>query len=210
MLVMTTVPASEMPWPTYRDVRLRALATDPEAFGSSSERERAFDEERWRERASNPGTFLWFSAESPASAGGASAGDASADRDSSGVEQERFPNLAPATPRAAGLIGLLPASGMPDLPDAATVRATYGAPPESLAFVMQMWVTPDHRGSGAFDELMDAVIARARATGVEVMALAVYRDNVRAAAAYRRRGFSLIPRPPWCPPDEDEYVLPLV
>lgn len=210
MLVMTTVPASEMPWQTYRDVRLRALSTDPEAFGSSSERERAFDEERWRERASNPGTFLWFSPGSPTSTDGASADEASADRASSGVDQVRDSSLTPATPRADGLIGLLPASGMPPLPDAATVRATYGAPPERLAFVMQMWVAPDHRGSGAFDDLMDAVIARARATGIEVMALAVYRDNVRAAAAYRRRGFSLMARPPWCPPDEDEYVLPLV
>ncbi|NUS64022.1 MAG: GNAT family N-acetyltransferase [Saccharothrix sp.] len=35
-------------WATWRDIRLTALGSDPEAFGSTLVVERAFDEARWR------------------------------------------------------------------------------------------------------------------------------------------------------------------
>ena len=37
-------------WAEYRDLRLEALKTDPEAFGSSFEEEADFTEEKWKER----------------------------------------------------------------------------------------------------------------------------------------------------------------
>ena len=37
-------------WVTWRDLRLRSLAADPDAFGSTLEREQAFDEGLWRQR----------------------------------------------------------------------------------------------------------------------------------------------------------------
>jgi ribosomal protein S18 acetylase RimI-like enzyme len=40
-------------WAEWRRVRLRALKTDPLAFGSTWEREVAFPEERWRARLSS-------------------------------------------------------------------------------------------------------------------------------------------------------------
>lgn len=35
-------------WPTFRDLRLTMLTESPDAFWSSAERERAYDETRWR------------------------------------------------------------------------------------------------------------------------------------------------------------------
>ena len=37
-------------WATWRDIRLMALGSDPEAFGSTLVLEQHFDEARWRER----------------------------------------------------------------------------------------------------------------------------------------------------------------
>lgn len=51
----------------YRPVRLRALRTDPDAFGSNADREAAFDDETWRARLSGfdgrPGCVLIESAD---------------------------------------------------------------------------------------------------------------------------------------------------
>lgn len=41
---------SEDEWPTYRDVRLRALRESPEAFVASAEEEEAFGDEIWVKR----------------------------------------------------------------------------------------------------------------------------------------------------------------
>ncbi len=46
----------------YKSLRLRALATNPEAFGSNHAREAAFDDETWRSRlrgfAGRPGVLM--------------------------------------------------------------------------------------------------------------------------------------------------------
>lgn len=45
-------------WKRSRHTRLTALQESPEMFGSSYERELAFDEAEWRRRAERPATFL--------------------------------------------------------------------------------------------------------------------------------------------------------
>jgi GNAT superfamily N-acetyltransferase len=47
-------------WQTFRDIRLAALQTDPEVFGSTFERETAFDEATWRARTQTAAVFLAF------------------------------------------------------------------------------------------------------------------------------------------------------
>jgi ribosomal protein S18 acetylase RimI-like enzyme len=52
------VRAAEVDWPLVRAVRLRALAADPSAFGSTVQREAALSEQDWRDRIRGAAWFL--------------------------------------------------------------------------------------------------------------------------------------------------------
>ena len=70
--------------------------------------------------------------------------------------------------------------------------------PERLAHVWdaavlnELWVDPDHRGTGVADDLMSEAVAFARSQDLPLdrLVLDVDRENERAQAFYERHGFS--------------------
>lgn len=50
-------------WARLRELRLRALATDPRAFGATLDEERLLPDDAWRERAAGDATRAFFVAE---------------------------------------------------------------------------------------------------------------------------------------------------
>jgi ribosomal protein S18 acetylase RimI-like enzyme len=70
--------------------------------------------------------------------------------------------------------------------------------PERLAFVWdaavlnELYVRPEHRGTGLVDELMDRIVERARGQDLPLDRLVfdVDRENERARAVYDRHGFT--------------------
>lgn len=52
-------------WPAVKEIRLRALADSPRAFGSTLAREVAFEDQRWQGRVAGGTWFLAWSADSP-------------------------------------------------------------------------------------------------------------------------------------------------
>lgn len=52
-------PATQEDWQAWRDVRLRALRADPEAFCSTYEREAAFTVADWKQRLAEPAYLGW-------------------------------------------------------------------------------------------------------------------------------------------------------
>jgi GNAT superfamily N-acetyltransferase len=58
------------------------------------------------------------------------------------------------------------------------------------AELVSMWVTPEARGRGVADRLIDEVESWARRGGATRLQLAVADGNGRAAAVYRRLGFA--------------------
>ena len=57
------------------------------------------------------------------------------------------------------------------------------------AWLLSMWVAPEHRGKGVGEALIDAVVAWARSEGYTQLLLEVGDDNEPAIALYERKGF---------------------
>lgn len=58
------------------------------------------------------------------------------------------------------------------------------------AFVDEMYLVPEHRGTGIGTAVLNTVAARARELGARALHLEVARDNARARRLYRSMGFS--------------------
>lgn len=63
-------PVTQDDWALWRDLRGRVLTTDPDAFGSTLEREQAFTEEDWRQRVGRGRAFVAWSEGRPVGMGG--------------------------------------------------------------------------------------------------------------------------------------------
>jgi len=57
-------------WMLWRDLRLRSLADSPDAYGSTLERESAYDEARWREWVERANAVVAFEGDEPVACGG--------------------------------------------------------------------------------------------------------------------------------------------
>jgi ribosomal protein S18 acetylase RimI-like enzyme len=61
--------------------------------------------------------------------------------------------------------------------------------------LMQVWVSPDYRGSRVARDLMDAVFAWAQASDYQTVMAGVTRVNARAITFYIKYGFSIMDQP---------------
>ena len=89
-------------------------------------------------------------------------------------------------PRLIGLVATFP-----EAPGGAGAARTGTAGPAACWHLVAMWVSPDRRGQGIADRLVEAVCDLARARGAARVALWVADANPRAQAFYRRLGFAL-------------------
>ncbi|MDA8344859.1 MAG: GNAT family N-acetyltransferase [Thermaerobacter sp.] len=119
-----------------RTVRLQALRQDPDAFGSTLQRELQFDEQKWRSRLVTSRWFAVFEGEAP-----------------------------------CGIVACMPEEGA------------------NVVQVLALWVAPQYRGRGVVDELIQAVVASGRRSGIKRLLIWVMEDNGRAKQFYDRLRF---------------------
>jgi len=122
-------------WTMLRDVRLAALASAPEAFGSTLARELAFGEPDWRRRIDSPSFVAWRDDEPVGLAGAVNRSEV--DRQSSPGDWELVSMWV--SPDARG-------SGVADLLAAAVVDAVKAAQAERLT----LWVADGNARARAF------------------------------------------------------------
>jgi ribosomal protein S18 acetylase RimI-like enzyme len=160
-LVVRRVRGDE--WQPLKDVRLRALLDSPGSFGSTYEREVAFDDAIWMERSAK--------------------GEAS-------VSQATWVAHEGTEFRLDGQLGGKSADeSVREFCGMVTVIETTGA--EANLELVGMWVDPTHRGTGLASKLVRTAIDHARTIGCGQLRLWVAEPNVRAQRLYLRHGFTL-------------------
>lgn len=70
----------------------------------------------------------------------------------------------------------------------------------TVAWLEELYVTPDHRGAGLGKRLVEAVAERAEARGCVSVELEVEAEHARAAHLYEREGFRPMRRTHWMRP----------
>ncbi|KAI0640554.1 hypothetical protein C8Q79DRAFT_995219 [Trametes meyenii] len=183
----------------YRDLRLAALQTDPESFGSTYAREVNFSEKEWRDRLgqNHRATFVARLRAADKKGCGESGGSGEDGKPGGNAENsgrdEDIPWVATVSVIAARA---LPESATPAFVDR---RTAY--------FVVGMWVDPGHRRKGIARMLLEAgwawiaedigkaqedgVASHGRDDGVEAF-LTVAAENKAAEELYKGFGFDLV------------------
>jgi len=70
------------------------------------------------------------------------------------------------------------------------IAALYRTEEENdVGELLQVWVSPEHRGKGVARDLMDAVFQWASANGFRTAVATIGKDNVRAQRFYQKYGF---------------------
>jgi RimJ/RimL family protein N-acetyltransferase len=82
-------------------------------------------------------------------------------------------------------------------PDEATPIARVdlvrvGDPADAAGRVSRVLIAPSHRGRGHSRPILTAIIDHARATGLKVLELHVFKDNIPAIRTYEHLGFTVI------------------
>jgi len=96
---------------------------------------------------------------------------------------------------AEGLLGNLPTvSYLVAEVDGAVVGHAVASVVADIAELQRIAVDPAHRRTGLASELLDAVVATARAGGADRVLLEVREDNAGAIAFYAARGFVEVDR----------------
>lgn len=157
---------TEADWARLRAVRLQALSDAPYAFGSTYEREAAFPEATWRDRArpdpAHRQTFLALSGDAPPA----------------------LPDRSDQFPADNVVTGIRESGGDDEVLGLATVLLDG-----DRADIVGVWVDPARRGRGIAAALMDAVLDHARRHHARRAVLTVTEGNDPARQLYRRLGF---------------------
>ncbi|KAM5436413.1 hypothetical protein MferCBS31731_005904 [Microsporum ferrugineum] len=173
----------------YRDARLRALKTYPEAFSSNYERESAFTDEQWAQRLRNPmsTTFVAVCVEQ----------DNTADEDVDKLKNHEWMGMIVLLGPKVLDVGSTKCPWEPflsmDWMQPETEGAFEGA--ETTYFAVSMFVLPEATKRGVGKMLVSEMKDHAREDGKEKSAsklhlsLIVERENPTAIRLYERCGF---------------------
>ena len=138
-------PVSEDHVTRYTHLRLAALKTNPEAFGSTFAGESAFSREQWSQRVNNPARTTFFAACAPSAIG-----DASLERDALGSYHHESNWI--------GTLSLLGPEMLRNVPFPAKIAEVELDKDAEIYMLTGMWVDPEFRKKGVGRQLIEQAV----------------------------------------------------
>ncbi|TFK34766.1 acyl-CoA N-acyltransferase [Crucibulum laeve] len=176
------IPPKEDDIANYRSIRLKSLKTNPEAYGSTYEREIAFTTDQWRSRLDAHDRKTFIAAQTTGSTSITETGSIRGEEPREGIWVATASVITPEMLRKAEI----------ELP--ASVDETKTA----VYALVGMWVDPNHRRKGLGRKLIEALVTAVRETkedGVrsKLILLEVHDENEGARSLYKSLGFTECP-----------------